>query len=131
MWWIGFGTAGVAVLVLAMLMVVAVLAGVRLFLAGRRAAGVLGLLGAGLLGAAAFLMPFELAVFAAMDNGRNPVELVEDIFDEEWFLVAWGVLMLMAAVPAALNTAALWLAVPRRSDGADPPVEAAPSEVDC
>lgn len=126
LWVIAIGTDLLAMALLVGTMMIAVLAGLRLWLAGRRAAGVLGALGASMVGVASFLMPVELAFFASMDSSsRNVFDMLEEIFDEPWFLMAWAVLMGLSALPALLSGMALWMAMPRihpeDSHAEDPP----------
>lgn len=108
---------------------VALLAGLRLLAAGRRLSGILAIVSGGLLGTSSLLMPVELAAFASFDNNKHILDLLEDIFDEPWFLMAWAGLMIIAAIPTGLYGLALWFAVPRAweavsgSDPADPDPE--------
>lgn len=95
-------------------MTAAVLAGLRLWAMGRRASGVFGTLSSAMLGLVAFLMPLELAFFASFDNRQSIVDMLADVFTEPWFLMAWGGLMALTLIPAGLQAAALWLAVPHR-----------------
>jgi len=97
---------------------VAMLAGFRLWFGGQRLSGGLAI-GSGLfLSSATVLMPVELSLFASIDNRRPPFDLLMDVSTEPWFLVAWAVLMLMAALPNLLFGLALWFAVPREAIGA-------------
>lgn len=124
LWFIAIGVDLLTMGLLIGTMMIAVLAGLRLWLAGRRAAGVLGALGASMVGVASFLMPVELAFFAAMDSSRRTVfDMLEEVFEEPWFLMAWAGLMGLSALPALLSGLALWLALPRVVDaGPEGPV---------
>ena len=105
--------AGSALLVV---MAAAALAGLRVWVMGRRASGALGTLSAALLGVAAFLMPVELAFFASIDSSRDMLDMLADVFTEPWFLVAWAGLMALTIVPASLQAASLWFVVPRHPE---------------
>ena len=99
---------------LLLVMAMAALAGVRLYTSGKRLAGIFGSLGAALLGIASYSMPLILAGFASLDNGKPISSLLGEILQVTWFLFAWSGLMLLSAIPAGLNSAALWFAAPPR-----------------
>jgi hypothetical protein len=99
-------------------MAVAALSGLRLWTQGRRAAGLLGAASSAFLGVVAFMMPFELAIFASFDSNRSALQMLGEIFQEPWFLVAWAGLMALTLIPASLQAAALWFAVPPRQESA-------------
>ncbi|MFK7931016.1 MAG: hypothetical protein AB8H79_22715 [Myxococcota bacterium] len=115
---IAYCAVAIALIMVVGACLVAILAGFRLLTGGRTLSGGLAI-GSGLfLSSATVLMPLELSLFASLDNNRPPLDLLMDVATEPWFLVAWAVLMIMAAVPNLLFGLALWFATPREAIGA-------------
>ena len=126
-WFIAMGVDLLMTLLLIFIMIVAAMVGLRLYATGKRLAGLLGALGAALLGISSFSMPFVIAIFASIDNGKSVIYLLKDIFQEPWFLFAWAGLMFLSALPAGFNSAALWLAAPRNFGSDETEDQSAPN----